>query len=372
MRLHIEKPTLLLDKQRAVRNIERMAAKAQKSGVRFRPHFKTHRSAAIGEWFREFNVSAIAVSSVDMALYFGWHGWNDITIAFPANILQIGKINELAARVRLGLLLESPEVIQFLDQKLTAKVDAWIKVDAGYGRTGIAWDQSEALLDLARTIAQSRHLTARGILAHSGHSYHAGSKQQIESIYQVSVSRVSSVRDLLESQGSPRLDLSLGDTPTCSLVDDFSALEEITPGNFVFYDLKQLQIGSCVEDQIAVAVACPVVARHPERNELVLYGGSVHLSKDSFTRPDGKQVFGGVCLPEGQGWGSMLPDTYVSSLSQEHGVVRTTAEILSRVRVGDVLVVLPVHSCLVPSLLTEYHTLDGQALSSESSFGPAI
>ena len=67
-RLRIEKPTLVLDKQITFRNIEKMATKARNSGVRLRPHFKTHRSAAIGEWFRGFGVEAITVSSVDMAL----------------------------------------------------------------------------------------------------------------------------------------------------------------------------------------------------------------------------------------------------------------------------------------------------------------
>ena len=49
----IEKPTVLLDEARARRNLAVMAAKARRQGVRFRPHFKTHQSAAMGEWFRQ-------------------------------------------------------------------------------------------------------------------------------------------------------------------------------------------------------------------------------------------------------------------------------------------------------------------------------
>lgn len=63
----IQRPTLLLDPDRAKRNISRMAEKAARSGLRFRPHFKTHQSAAVGEWFRPFGVTAITVSSVEMA-----------------------------------------------------------------------------------------------------------------------------------------------------------------------------------------------------------------------------------------------------------------------------------------------------------------
>ena len=127
----IEKPTLILDKSKTLHNIDRMALKAQKNGVRFRPHFKTHQSAEIGEWFRERGVDSITVSSVDMAGYFINHGWRDITIAFPCNLRQVPKIGEFARRARLGILVESVEVVRAVDRALTRDVDLWLKVDAG-------------------------------------------------------------------------------------------------------------------------------------------------------------------------------------------------------------------------------------------------
>ena len=78
----------------------------------------------------------------------------------------------------------------------------------------------------------------------------------------------------------PDLITSYGDTPSCSLADNFEGFDEIRPGNFVYYDVMQYHIGSCSLDEIAVAVACPVVAIHPERNEVVIYGGAVHFSKE--------------------------------------------------------------------------------------------
>jgi len=361
-----EGPTLLLDQRKALRNIERMAAKAANSGVRFRPHFKTHRCAGVGEWFRDFGVQAITVSSVDMAVYFAQHGWRDITIAFPVNTLEMDKINALAAEIELGLLVESTQVVRFLAEHLTAEAKAWIKVDTGYGRTGVAWDRTDEVLELARQIETCDALAFTGLLTHAGHSYHASSQEEIRSIYQESVARLRAARQALEQGGFSAVELSFGDTPTCSIVEDFSAVDEMRPGNFVFYDLKQMRIGSCSEEQIAVAVACPVVATHAERNEAILYGGAVHLSKDSFVQ-DGVQVYGRVAPWQGDAWGESLPDTYLSSLSQEHGVVRTTPETLSQMRVGDVLIILPSHSCLLSYLLGDYHTLDGGVLPSQSS-----
>ena len=124
-------PTMLLDERRARRNIAAMAEKARRSGVRFRPHFKTHQSAAVGEWFRAEGVAAITASSLDMALYFADHGWRDIMVAFPANIREMTKINDLAARVRLHLLVDSPATVAAMRLWLTAPVGVWMEVDAG-------------------------------------------------------------------------------------------------------------------------------------------------------------------------------------------------------------------------------------------------
>ena len=88
----IIRPTLVIDKEVCLRNIENMVKKAADHKLRFRPHFKTHQAAKIGEWFKLFGVDAITVSSVRMAEYFASNGWKDITLAFPVNLLEIEKI----------------------------------------------------------------------------------------------------------------------------------------------------------------------------------------------------------------------------------------------------------------------------------------
>jgi len=105
--MKLKRPTLLLDKEKCLHNIQKMKEKADKNGVKFRPHFKTHQSAEVGEWFRDAGVEAITVSSVTMARYFASHGWKDISIAFPVNFAEVDEINELAKTIRLNLLIES-------------------------------------------------------------------------------------------------------------------------------------------------------------------------------------------------------------------------------------------------------------------------
>lgn len=59
----------------------------------------------------------------------------------------------------------------------------------------------------------------------------------------------------------------------------------------------------------------------------------------------------------------MIPDTYLMSLSQEHGIIKTTPEFMSQVRMGDLLMVLPIHSCLTVDLLKKYVTTDGEEIT---------
>lgn len=334
-----------------------MAHKAFQNGISFRPHFKTHQSARIGKWFRKEGISKITVSSVEMADYFADNGWDDITIAFPVNILEISEINQLAKKIKLGLLAESNETIKFLGENLRAPAGIWIKVDVGYHRTGIPWDRQSEILALIRSIEKQDLLTFKGLLTHAGHAYHVRGIPELRSVYEDSVHKLSQVKRFLLGKGIQQVQLSYGDTPTCSIIDNFSGLDEIRPGNFVFYDIMQLLIGSGMENQIAAALACPVVAKHAARHEMVIYGGAVHLSKESLTNSAGQKIFGYVTSWDGTHWDSISSDCYVTSLTQEHGIIRSGKTFFNQVNIGDVVAIIPVHSCLTMNLMRHYRVI---------------
>jgi D-serine deaminase-like pyridoxal phosphate-dependent protein len=360
----IEKPTLLLDEATARRNIRRMVQRVKQAAhqpLRFRPHFKTHQSAEIGEWFREEGITAITVSSLDMAIYFAQHGWEDITIAFPANLRQGKALSGLAQRIRLGLLLESTETVARLASLLESTVDIWIKIDVGAHRTGLPWTAAEQVHEVALAAQAETNLRLRGLLTHAGQIYSARSVDEVCDRYSESVDRLYELRLELAERGLDGLELSVGDTPGATLVPDLGPVDEIRPGNFVFYDAQQMQIGSCGWEDVAVALACPVVATHPARSEIVVYGGAVHFSKD-FLVEDGQRIYGYACLPEAEGWGPPLPGAYMVGMSQEHGIIRMQSADIEKIRVGDLVCVLPAHSCLAVTLMKRYLTLTGRAV----------
>lgn len=358
--MDIRRPTLLLDEQKCRSNIKMMANKARRAGLIFRPHFKTHQSRAVGRWFRDFGVEKITVSSVQMARYFADAGFGDITIAFPVNLGEIAEIDRLAGEIELNCLIEARETARVLDLGLQSRIGAFVKIDTGYHRTGIDASDIETIEDLLGFLGQSAHIAFKGFLTHAGHSYHARDRGEILSIHAQSLRAMNALKETFRGN-RPELILSHGDTPCCSAALDFVGADEIRPGNFVFFDWMQHELGSCDPGDIAIAVACPVVAKHEQRAEIVIYGGAVHFSKEHLTTSAGK-TYGAVVPLDEHGWGPPLIDAGVSSLSQEHGIVTLPPEELKRIEVGDVIGILPVHACLTANLIRGYQTLDGQLL----------
>jgi D-serine deaminase-like pyridoxal phosphate-dependent protein len=345
-----------------------MCAKAKKHGVAFRPHFKTHQSHTIGKWFREEGVSAITVSSLRMAQYFAADGWNDITVAFPVNILEIELIRDLSSRISLNLLALDPEPLAWLERELGRPVGIFLKIDAGYGRTGIPSTDMRAVDACLAEITRAKKLRFKGFIAHAGNTYRAGTRGEILAIHETTRQRMSELGNSFK-QKYPDLVVSIGDTPGCSLAENFKGIDEMRPGNFVFYDAMQMQLGSCSLEQVAVVMACPVVAKHPERNTCIVYGGAIHFSKD-FIMTRGVQNFGPVVRLTDGGWSAPVEGAFVSSLSQEHGVVSLPPEFLGTLKSGSLLGVIPVHSCLTADCMRGYRSLEGIHLDHMSGEDP--
>lgn len=359
--MKITRPTLIIDKQKCISNLNAIHEKVVNSGVRFRPHFKTHQSAIIGNWFRKVGNHSITVSTVTMAKYFSNYGWKDITISLPVNTLEAYDINELAFDAEINIVVESPEPVRFFNGYLTHKIGAFIEIDTGYHRSGVSWQDTDTIDRILEIFRMSSRVTFKGFLTHTGQTYHAESTEMIREMYNDTVEKMASLKEKYRSD-FPGLITSIGDTPSASIVEDFSGVDEIRPGNFIFYDLMQYSIGACSLDQIALALACPVIAKNEERNEVVIYGGAVHLSKEFLYKSDGNRIYGYVVALENKRWTKPIKGTYLANVTQDHGIIKGTQDFYDKVKRGDVIGILPVHSCLTANLMRKYITLDGEAI----------
>jgi len=127
--------------------------------------------------------------------------------------------------------------------------------------------------------------------------------------------------------------------------------------------MMQIQIGSCNVNDIAVALECPIVGIHPKQGEVVIYGGGIHLSKDRLNDETFGTIYGNVAKKSRNGWNELIANTYVRGISQEHGIVKVPESDLEHYKIGDTLLVLPVHSCMTADLMKKYQTLDGETIT---------
>ena len=351
------KPTLLVDPKKSKYNLHLILQKARTHQLAFRPHFKTHQSRKISDWFWFEGVRKITVSSLDMAEYFASYGWQDILIAFPVNINEIEKINKLAGQIKLSVLVENRESVAFLNRHLEHEIDVLIKIDSGHRRTGIHWEATNEIVELAKEILQASMMQFKGILTHAGHTYNANSTTEIVHIHNQTKKHLILLKKEL-SKLANHLIISIGDTPGISLAKDFEGIDEIRPGNFIFYDLQQYKLGVCHLKDIAVCLACPVVSKHEARNEVVVYGGAVHFSKDIINE-GGQPAYGyGVSL-NNKSWLYESNPMVMRRLSQEHGILSVTPAQLNNLQIGDFVGILPVHSCLTANLMGSYMDTEG-------------
>lgn len=359
MEFQITRPTLLLDQKKMIANLERMLEKANRTGTELIPHFKTHQSKEIGQLFEERGVKKITVSSMKMAEYFDLHGWKDITVAFPFNPLEIDAANRLIGQgVLLTILVSDPSVIPLLYKRLQGKVNVLVEVDAGYNRSGIDSIEIDLIKNLVEEIDKDENMNFYGLYCHPGNTYQTENIEQIRQIWATAIKKVNVLKNAILPL-CPGLKVRMGDTPGCTVVENMDGVDEIGPGNFIFYDLVMNYLNVCDESDIAVAVACPVVAKYEERNQIVVHGGAVHFSKDHLFKDQEQKFFGELVILAEDGWSQIIPNAKLTSLSQEHGILTVSKEVFETIQIGDVLGFLPIHSCLTANLLKSYLTLDG-------------
>ncbi len=350
-------PNFLLYKEKCLRNIESMYLRAEQHGLSLRPHCKTHQSAEISHWFRDFGVSAITVSSFRMAHYFALADWKDILVAFPFHPGEMDNLQKLSETLKPSILLDTPAAIPFLNH-LKHPVDFFIDIDTGYGRTGVRAENPELIEQILTKARGNSQLRFKGFYCHAGHSYEAPDTKRRAKVHQKALKDLQKLKEQFSEFG-PRV--LYGDTPNCSTQKDFRGIDEITPGNFVFYDLIQHFLGACTLEEIAVALECPVAGKYNHRMQIMVHGGAAHFSKESLDSK-GSSLYGKMVQRSGKAWIFPEQGAWLTSLSQEHGVLDAADELFHHLNIGDKLLFLPVHSCLTANLAQEYRTLDGQRI----------
>ena len=128
-------------------------------------------------------------------------------------------------------------------------------------------------------------------------------------------------------------------------------VNEARPGNYAFYDYTQSVLGSCIVGDCAVTVLASVVSSQPGAPHCVIDAGALALSKDTGPEHGPHPTMGELFADYPRG--ALHAGRWVTSLSQEHGILN------ARLPVGERVRILPNHSCLTVACFDEYHVVRG-------------
>lgn len=339
-------PSLILDLDVLERNVARMAARARRLGVALRPHWKTHKCADVAALQIAAGAVGGTVSTLEEARFFAHTGHRDLTWAYPFPAHRIAEAVALADDgVTLRLCIDGEAALDAL-ARAGRRFRILLEIDTGYGRTGVA-DHDRAVA-FARHIAESEHLVFEGLLSHCGHAYHAPSAAAIREVAESDRVAMVALAHRLRVAGIEVPTVSVGSTPSMSLVEDLDGVDEARPGNYVFYDDTQRRLGACGVEDCAVTVLTRVISSQPGARHSVVDAGALALSKDPGPEPG--TTMGEILRDDG----ALDPELRVAAVSQEHGH-------LSRpVPVGTLLRILPNHACLAVACFDEYVVVRGR------------
>jgi D-serine deaminase-like pyridoxal phosphate-dependent protein len=354
----LKTPSLVLDLARVRRNTARISQIALKNNVRLRPHIKTHKCVEVARIQTGGQDGAVTVSTLAEARAFAKQGFNDFTYAVPVEPGKFDEAIEIASSgVKLNLITDNAEIPPQLNdaaRKAGIKLDVFLEIDCGDHRSGVEPQVKDAL-EIPRLISDSSNLNFAGILTHAGHSYGARSKEEILNVARQERDTMVALAERLRAAGIEVPTVSIGSTPTITHADHLKGIDEIRPGNYIFYDAFQATLGSCNFKDCALTVLAAVVHCDRVRKKVILDAGAIALSKDR----------GAVDLDAACGYGRVLDlegnetNARVESLSQEHGVFHVTDDAtLNNLKVGTRVRVLTNHSCLTAAQYDHYNVLE--------------
>jgi D-serine deaminase-like pyridoxal phosphate-dependent protein len=294
----IDTPALVVDLDALDRNIAKMAEFARSSGVRLRPHAKTHKSPAIA-------LRQIAQGAVGQC---------------------VQKVGEAEALVRGGVtdILVSNEVV---GTRKLRRLGALVEIDVGMERCGVP--PGKAAAALARRIADAPNLKFRGLQAYHGRAQHLPTYQQRA---QAIASAIDAVRETLDALQAENLACEIvagAGTGTFAFEAESGVYNELQVGSYVFMDTEYARIGNkdgglytAFEHSLFVLAS---VISTPTADRAIVDAGLKSYSAE-----------------KGPPWVHGLEDVEVTNVSDEHGKLVLGPK-AKRLALGEKVWLIPGH-----------------------------
>lgn len=343
-------PALLIYPALVDRNLEATLRLVKNDPNRWRPHIKTAKLGFVVRAMIERGIRNFKCATTLELLTACQSGADDVLLAFSVVGANAGRTIEIQRefpQTRISVSVESPSQAE---RWLGTPIGIFIDLNPGMDRTGIAVDDTETLLKIAR-LAQGQF---RGLHFYDGHvtKYKAdGAEREIHAGYDRLLQQVKK----LQADGIDIEEVITSGTPAAPAAMSYPGFNEgpfihrISPGTVVYNDLNSLgQLPNL--GYVPAALVLSTVISHPTANVVTCDGGHKSVSADSGVP---------TCAVLGQ------PDLTPGKPSEEHLPIEVAGS-ASAPAIGDQLYLLPKHVCPTVNNFDEaYLVVDGQIMSVE-------
>lgn len=328
MRLEgLQTPALIVDKKIFDQNMQRMKNLVAGTGIALRPHFKSHKSAAIARMQIANGAKGMTCAKLSEAEDLADAGIEDILIANQVVEPQkIARLAYLAKHCRLTVCVDHEKNIDDLDKAAAlagSTVYTYIEFEIGMERCGVA--DPEEVLRLAKLIAGKENLEFAGIQAYAGHLSHMEDGKQRETITLRNHEKLRALLKLLEENGIPAKEVSGASTGTVHYKVRENLYTELQTGSYLFMDAVYGKLGLPFENSLFLLTT--VVSK--QGNITVVDAGVKTCGVD-------------------QGMPGVVGATAEKTVdSEEHFQLHGLSK---EVQVGDKLLLIPGHCCSTVNL----------------------
>ncbi len=238
-------PALLLELSVFQANRKAMSDLLKGTSLALRPHYKSHKCAAIAHMQIADGAVGMTCAKLDEALDLADSGIEDILIANQiADPAKIRRGASLAGDCRLTVLADCAENVDAWEKAAAEAgtvVHCLVEYEIGMQRCGVT-DPAEAVA-LAKRIAGCSHLRFDGIQAYAGHVSHMESAEERRRYTKENGAKIRALLALLASAGVPAKTVSGGSTGTAAIKAMEGLYTELQAGSYLFMDATYRNLG---------------------------------------------------------------------------------------------------------------------------------
>ncbi len=235
----VDTPALLIDLDAFEWNLQLLMESVRASGVRVRPHAKTHKCPDIAR--RQIALGAVGMCcqkvSEAEALVDG--GVADVLVTNEVvGTQKVERLAALAGRARIGVCVDDPLPIAQLavaSARAGTTLDVYVELDVGMGRCGVP--DGAAAVALVRSLAAHPQLRFAGLQAYHGRAQHLREPNERERAISHAQRAVNECVAALAHAGFACVRITGAGTGTFPLEAASGVWNEIQAGSYVFMDV---------------------------------------------------------------------------------------------------------------------------------------